>query len=54
MRVSIVLEFPAIADANGPEADAVIENLGEACEGLRLQFDAASVWVDEAEGGPQC
>jgi hypothetical protein len=50
MRVSIVLEFPAIADANGPEADAVIDNLAEACEILRQQYDAASVWIDDAEG----
>jgi len=55
MKVIVIFEFDGV-DVNSPEADQIIENLGEACETMQIGFDASACWIDDAvneveEGG---
>jgi hypothetical protein len=53
MKVVIVFEFEGINDADSPEADLIIEEIGTDCEGMRLDTGATSVYIEEvfSEGG---
>jgi hypothetical protein len=48
MRVTIVFEYADVDDANGADADAIIERLTDACEGMKWDYNATNVWVDDA------
>jgi hypothetical protein len=53
MKVVVVFEFAGIDDADSPEADLIIEEIGQDCEGMRLDTGATRVWIEEIfqEGG---
>ena len=48
MRVTIIFEYADVDEANGAEADAIIERLTDACEGMKWDYNASNVWVDDA------
>ena len=48
MKVVIVFEFEGITDSSSPEADTLMEELGQDCEGWRLDTGATSVYIEEA------
>jgi hypothetical protein len=47
MKVVVVFEFAGIDDADSPEADLIIEEIGQDCEGMRLDTGATRVWIEE-------
>ena len=53
MKVVVVFEFAGIDDADSPEADLLVEDLGQYCEAWRLDTGATSVHIEEVfqEGG---
>jgi hypothetical protein len=46
MKVIVVFEFKGV-DPNSPTADRLIDEIGEACETMRIAFDANNCWIDD-------
>ncbi len=53
MKIVVVFEFAGIDDADSPEADSIIEEIGTDCEGMCFDTGATRVWIEEvfSEGG---
>lgn len=47
MRVIVIFEFEGV-DANGEQADQIVENISRSCETMQNAFDASACWVDDA------
>jgi hypothetical protein len=48
MRVIVVFEFEGI-DPNGEQADQIVDDVGRACESMRVVFGANACYVDDCE-----
>jgi len=48
MKVVVVFEFAGITDSNSPEADLIIEEIGQDCEAWRLDTGATFVHIEES------
>lgn len=48
MIVYVAFKFDGVSP-DSPQADAVVEEITEACETMRVGFDATECWVDDAE-----
>lgn len=46
MKVLIVFEFEGV-DPDSQEADQIVASISEACETMRIGFDAQGCWVQE-------
>jgi hypothetical protein len=47
MRVVVIFEFEGV-DADGEQADQIVEEISRSCETMQNAFDASACWVDEA------
>jgi hypothetical protein len=47
MKVFICLEFDGV-DCDSKKADAIVESITQACEGMQKTWGASSCWVDDA------
>lgn len=50
MKVTVIFEYKEIVDPSSTKADAVVEDLTNECERLRVESGADAVWVDDAVG----
>jgi len=48
MRVIVVFEFEGL-DPNSEVADQIVDDIGRACESMRIVFDASACYVDDCE-----
>jgi hypothetical protein len=48
MKVLVAFEFEGV-DADGEQADQIIEEITEACETMGIAFDASSCYVDDCK-----
>jgi hypothetical protein len=48
MRVTVVFEFKGV-EPDSPEADRIIEEMTEECEGMGNEAGATACYVDDAE-----
>jgi hypothetical protein len=46
MKVFICLEFDGV-DCDSKKADAIVESITQACEGMQKTWGASSCWVDD-------
>ena len=46
MRVVVMFEFEGV-DADGEQADQIVEEISRSCETMQNAFDASACWVDE-------
>lgn len=51
LRVVMVFEFDGIDDANGPEADEIVDRLTNATINMEQRYEASAVWVEDAVVG---
>jgi len=49
LRVTVVFEFEGIDDADGQQADRIVQELTMDTEVWRTQYGAGAAWVDEVE-----
>lgn len=49
LRVTVVFEFDGIGDADGQQADRLVQELTMDTETWRTQYGAGATWVDEVE-----
>jgi hypothetical protein len=47
MKVIVIFEFENIESPNSPEADAIVEAIGESCEAMQIAFDANACYIDD-------
>jgi len=47
MKVIVIFEFENIESQNSPEADAIVEAIGESCEAMQIAFDANACYIDD-------
>ena len=47
MKVIVAFEFEGV-DPNGEKADEIVAEITEACEHMRIAFDANACYVDDA------
>jgi hypothetical protein len=47
MKVMICLEFDGV-DCNSEKADAIVESITQACEGMQKTWGASGCWVEDA------
>ena len=50
MQVIVIFEYKEIVDPGSTKADEAVQDLTNACEKLRVEFDADACWVDDAVG----
>ena len=48
MRVIVVFEFEGV-DADGEQADQMVESIGESCETMGVGFGASACFIDDVE-----
>jgi hypothetical protein len=49
MKVTVVFEFENV-HPDSEQADEIVAGITEACETMRIGFDANACWVDNAHG----
>jgi hypothetical protein len=49
MIVYVAFKFDEV-DPDSPQADAILEEVYEACETMQVGFDANECWVEDATG----
>jgi hypothetical protein len=47
VKVIVIFEFENIENPNSPEADAIVEAIGESCETMQIAFDANACYVED-------
>jgi len=47
MKVFICLEFDGV-DCNDENADAIVESITQACEGIQKTYGASGCWIEDA------
>ncbi len=48
MKVLVAIEFEGV-DAEGEQADQIVDVLSEACESMGADFGASSCYIDDVE-----
>lgn len=46
MRVIVIFEYEGV-DANGEQADQIVEEVSKSCQIMQEQLGASACWVDE-------
>ena len=49
MKVLVAFEFEDL-DPNSEEADAIVNEIGEACEHMQVGFNASGCFIEDALG----
>ena len=49
MRVIVCIEFDGV-DPDSEQADAIVNEIGEACEHMQVGFNASGCFVEDALG----